>query len=280
MHWPWMCLPLRTLHLKEGVRILMPTYKPVQRRDGRLYGKCPTLRCLSMECSAFIFASDEMHYGFLPKTLARCDNIEKIEFDMCLGGQEIVGQDRPLSHWRPGTVDTLVRLIIRTAPKLRNLGIIPYGDQAFYDFVQPLTRLDQFVNLTQLSIPQAALLGAYYGRPSAQRASPPIGQLIPTSLVYLCIYNTKLTIWRWMEDLANHGDAIPNLCEIELNCDHVGKDSYEKFCYTEHMYPVYDELDSMGIWVHYGPDFEWKIDWNDEEYDPLTLDIVEYLRRV
>jgi hypothetical protein len=42
------------------------------------------------------------------------------------------------------------------------------------------------------------------------------------------------------------------------------------------MYPVWDQLNAAGFRVHYGRNYYWESDWNNENYDPLALDILEY----
>jgi hypothetical protein len=85
MHWAWLCLPLRRLHLEGDVRIHMPTWKQPLTRDGASLDKCPTLNSLSMTCWASIFAPDKSYYNFLQETLARCENVYCLSFQVAKG---------------------------------------------------------------------------------------------------------------------------------------------------------------------------------------------------
>jgi hypothetical protein len=229
MHWAWLCLPLRRLHLEGDVRIHMPTWKQPLTRDGASLDKCPTLNSLSMTCWASIFAPDKSYYNFLQETLARCENVYCLSFQVAKGRQE-----GWLGHSRQGSVDVLLGLIAGTSSILLHLQLMPQDwDQSFYHFVRPLARLDHFVNLITLDIPQDALLGADYGISSRTPASRQMNQLLPASLVKLSIHHAKLTVMRWMGDVLDSRHDLPSFRQIELICYQFGRDTYERFVFTD-----------------------------------------------
>jgi hypothetical protein len=184
-----------------------------------------------------------------------------------------------LTAFNRGHGDILATIISPASSTLESLDILPQTERSmsYLDYIHPITNLSHFTEPTSLATCQDMLLGKQY----EQSATAPITLTLPPNLETLHIwYPTFPAITHWLSQLleASHDEYLYWLIRINLTCANCRGDSYERFIYTRHMFPIWNELENIGCEVKfYHLSGEYNPDWKDENYDPLTLDIYQHL---
>ncbi|KAF2660395.1 hypothetical protein K491DRAFT_728571 [Lophiostoma macrostomum CBS 122681] len=270
VQWEWLTLPLQRIHLYDKAYIMSPA-------DGSVRAS-KTLKSIEVDIHCSILMPQSRDFDWLPATLRKVDNLE--EFEIGFGhGNSIYGYRSRPTRTQYGHGDILVKSMATASSTLNFLLALPVeeDDMSYLDYIEPVTNLRHFTKLKHVAICQDILLGKQY----EQSNSAPITSMLPPNLQRLEIwYPTVAAVTRWLQQLLAlfNGGYLTSLEEISIHAGTCRGDDYEKFSYTKHMFPIWDQICDAGINVGiYVSDGYLNPDWEDEEYDPLALDIVQHL---
>lgn len=144
----------------------------------------------------------------------------------------------------------------------------------------PTKLLQKFTSLRFLTVPFEALQAMENRDEHVEMLDfVPLFESLPESIEVLELKCASLLVWKWLQGFVDERKGrCPFLREIKLHCMSLYGDDYEKFAYTKHMYPVYNQLGALGISITiHCPDGHFLPEWKDPCYDPLVNDTVEFI---
>ncbi|KAF2114199.1 hypothetical protein BDV96DRAFT_647675 [Lophiotrema nucula] len=218
-------------------------------------------------------------YQQIPAVLSRLTALKALRIYFNNEWRNRISRDleETLSIFSRGDHSTIVGTL---SPAHSTLEVLQFGvslgyshdTRAYLDWVQPADTFTSFKCLRLLVISQEGLVG------TASNTMKHPTALLPQSLEALRIFYPRYSLYDWIELIAPCREQLPNLRLLQLYIFNGRGDLFEKLRYTNSYYRTKKALGSIGTQFRLGCSTDIaREEWKDENYDPCTSDLVEFL---
>ncbi|KAF2867477.1 hypothetical protein BDV95DRAFT_598138 [Massariosphaeria phaeospora] len=268
----------------SGIIAQLPNLKHIDigvgceiRASDRNYGTSEA-HTIHITCSPEILAFENNRYAHLEAFLEHFPVLQKMKISMVGRYWPTIGKDNPGDY---SVILDKLRNVYSTIETL-DLPIkclIQRKNWDFLDHIMPIGSLTHFPALKRLAIPFDAFIDKL--DPTGLSSPTPLSRLIPETLETLELQGSSLRIFIWLEEFVRYRNTRPNLRTIIFCCIEARGENWERLHYRAHMFPVLKRLRMLGISFGLKCSLrEWRREWDDPNYDPLTQDVLDSIRTI